>query len=51
MSSENTKYSLKPTARRLIAFAFTVCVNVLLFLMVNALFGVDLTVTGGGVLA
>jgi hypothetical protein len=51
MSHAETKYSLKPTAQRLIAVAFALCINVLLFCSVVALFAVDSGVSSGRVLA
>jgi hypothetical protein len=49
MSYVKTKYSLKPTAQKLIAAAFAVCINVLLLCMVDALFAIDLGVSIGRV--
>jgi hypothetical protein len=50
MSLDETKYSLKPTAQKLFAAAFAVCINVLLFSMVGALFATDLSASGGRML-
>ncbi len=50
MSLDKTKYSLKPTAQKLIAVAFAVCINVLLFSMVGALFSTGLSVSNAGML-
>jgi hypothetical protein len=51
MSLDKTKYSLEPSARKLIAAACAVCINVLLFSMVGALFAVDWGVSSGRVLS
>jgi hypothetical protein len=51
MLREKMEYSLRPTARKLFAVAFAVCVNVLLFFMVDALFSIDLGVSSGRVLS
>lgn len=51
MSHDKSTYSLKPTARKLIAAAFAVCINGLLFLMVDALFAVDSSASIGRVLS
>jgi hypothetical protein len=51
MSLDKTRYSLKPTAQKLLAAAFAVCINVLLFSMVCALFATDLSVSSSGVLS
>jgi hypothetical protein len=51
MSYDKAKYSLEPTARKLVAVGFAVCINVLLFLMVDALFSVDLGASSGGLLS
>ncbi len=48
MSLDKTKYPLE--ARKLIAAAFAVCINVLLLSMVGALFATDLSVSGGRML-
>jgi hypothetical protein len=50
MSLDKTKYSLKPIAQKLIAAAFAVGINVILFSMVGALFATDLSVSGGRML-
>jgi hypothetical protein len=50
MSPVETKYSSKPTAQKLIAAAFAVCINVILFSLVGALFATDLSVSSGSVL-
>jgi hypothetical protein len=47
MSHDKTQFSLKPTARKLIAAAAAMCSNVILFWMVDALFAIDLSVLGG----
>ncbi len=41
MSHAERKYSLRSTAQKLIAVAFALCVNALLFCSVVALFAVD----------
>jgi hypothetical protein len=51
MSHDKTQYSLKPTAQKLIAVAFAACINGLLFLMVDALFSIDLSVSSSRVLS
>jgi len=51
MSHDKTTYPLNPTAQKLIAAAFAVCINVLLFLMVDALFAIDLSVSSSTVLS
>jgi hypothetical protein len=51
MSRDKTTYSLKPTAQKLIAVAFAVCINGLLFLMVDALFAIHLSVSSSTVLS
>jgi hypothetical protein len=50
MSLDKTKYSLKPSAQKLIAAAFAVCINVVLFSLVGALFATDSMVSGGRIL-
>jgi hypothetical protein len=50
MSLDKTRYSLKPTAQKLIAAAFAVCINVILFSMVGALFASDFNVSAGRML-
>ncbi len=49
--SPATKYSHKAIAQKLIGIAFAVCINVLLFWMVGALFTMGLGVTSGRVLS
>jgi hypothetical protein len=51
MSLDKTKDSFKPTTQKLIAAACAVCINVLLFALVGALFATDLSVSGGRVLS
>jgi hypothetical protein len=51
MSLDKMKYSFKPTAQKLIAAAFAVFINVLLFSLVGALFATDLSVSSGRVLS
>jgi len=51
MSHDKTTNAIKPTARKLMAVAFTLCINVLLFLMVDALFAIDLSVSSSRVLS
>jgi hypothetical protein len=51
MSHDQTRNSLKPTAQKLVAVAFAVCINVLLFWMVNALFAIDPSVSSGRILS
>jgi hypothetical protein len=51
MSPDRTKYLLKATAQKLIAAAFAVFINVLLFSLVGALFATDLSVSSGSVLS
>jgi len=51
MSLDKTKYFFKPTAQKLIAAAFAVFINVLLFSLVGALFATDFHASGGGVLS
>jgi hypothetical protein len=50
MSLDQMKYVLKPSARKLIAAAFAVFINVVLFSLVGALFATDSIVSGGGTL-
>jgi hypothetical protein len=50
MSLDKSKCSVKPTAPKLIAAAFAVCINVLLLLVIGALFATDLSVSSGKVL-
>jgi hypothetical protein len=51
MSHDKTPYFLKPNTRKLFAAAFAVCINVLLILMVDALFAIDLSVSSSRVLS
>jgi hypothetical protein len=48
---DKSKYSLKPTAQKLIAVAFALCINGLLLLMVDALFAIDSAVPSGRLLS
>jgi hypothetical protein len=50
MSLDKTKYSLEPTGEKLIAAAFALCINVVLFSLVGALFAIDLSGSSGRVL-
>jgi hypothetical protein len=51
MSHDKSPYSLEPTVQKLIAAACAVCINVLLFLMVDALFAIDLSAASSRVLS
>ncbi len=51
MSHDETKYSLKPTARKMLAVAFALCINALLFSLVGAVFALDSTIPGSSVLS
>lgn len=51
MSVDKTKYSFRPTAQKLIAAAFSVCINAILFALIGALFATDLSVSSGSMLS
>jgi hypothetical protein len=51
MPDNRAQYSRKPVTQQIVGVALTVLINVLLYLMVDGLFAIDLSVSGGRVLS
>jgi hypothetical protein len=51
MSNQKVKFSRKPNTRQVIAAIATLVINVILYLTVNAMFAVDLGMSGSSVVS